>query len=113
MLDIMYEVPSTGAPINEVVINEEIDQKAAAAPHVPEGSGGSGWGIGVLIQAFASHGVFEWVIASLAGWPCCRSPVGSMMFWSVALPGRPVVVGRQRPDELATRRPTRLPTAPV
>ena len=49
MLDIMYEVPTKGAPVREVVINEETIQKGpAAALHVPEGAGGSGWGIGVL-----------------------------------------------------------------
>ena len=43
MLDIMYEIPSAGAPIKEVVINEETIQKgAAAAPHVPEGNGREG-----------------------------------------------------------------------
>ena len=31
MLDIMFEVPTAGAPIREVVINEETIQKGAAA----------------------------------------------------------------------------------
>ena len=43
MLDIMYEVPTAGAPIREVVINEETIQKGQQPIlDVPEGGRRSG-----------------------------------------------------------------------
>ena len=55
MLDIMFEVPTAGSTIREVVINEGDDSEGAAAdPDVPEGDGRRRRGVRVV--SFLPHG---------------------------------------------------------